>query len=303
MDKIAEKTRAKVLDLSNVNRTRPAGYSKSYVYKPLAISKSTNKKLRMPRRGYDILGNIAIIDIADGKKKEMEFAKSVLAKHKSVKTILAKAGAVSGTYRTRKYRYVLGERTFITTYRENNCVFRFDVRKTFFSNRLSYERARIAGLVKENENVMVFFSGIGPFVIEIAKVHKKANVVGIELNGYACKAAAYCAKMNKVANVKFETGDVKKLAEKYEGFADRIIMPLPQDAAKFLDQALLVAKKKATVHLYAFGPSTSAFNDIAAKVDEHAARRKYNVAFKSRRVVRPYSAKDVEIVLDYLITK
>ena len=101
-------------------------------------------------RGYDLLGNIAIIE-EESRAKEREKAKELLGTHKQVRTVLAKAGAVTGVYRIRKVRYVAGERNYTADYRENNCLFRFDVRKTFFSNRLSFERTRILGLVKPKE--------------------------------------------------------------------------------------------------------------------------------------------------------
>ena len=173
----------------------------------------------------------------------------------------------------------------------------------FFSNRLSFERARISGLVKDNEKVMVFFSGVGPFAIEIAKAHRKANVVGIELNKYASKVAIENIKHNKVSNVKLENGDVKKLSKKYKSFADRIIMPLPQMSLTFLDEVLLVAKKGATVHLYAFGSNEGAFDDTINAIKAHAKERKYKIKIAFKRAVRPYSPKEIEVAIDYRISK
>jgi tRNA (guanine37-N1)-methyltransferase len=282
---------------------RKARHSKSYVSKQVVINNSRNKKVRMPRQSYDILGSIAIIEFEGTGKRELAFAKHLLKLHKNVETVIAKAGAVKGKYRTRKFRHVAGKRNFIALYKENGCTFRFDVRKTFFSNRLSFERSRINSLVKDGENVMVMFAGVGPFAIEIAKYHKKANVVGIELNSYACRMFKENIKLNKLGNVTVEEGDVKKLSKKYKGFADRIIMPLPWESTKYIDDALVVAKKSAVVHLYAFGPNESAYNDITKKIREHAKQKGYNVKILFKRVVRTYSSREIEAVVDYALRK
>jgi len=335
----AERARTLISQLGLFDRSRSVKHSPSYVYFPISISTARAKKLIAKRwveivavkdaksepvrnyrdelgsilttaemgeltRGYDMLGNIAIIDLSGKlKRKERKIADALMRSHKSVKTVLAKAGAVSGVYRIRKVRYVAGEKNYIAEYRENNCTFRFDVRKTFFSNRLSFERTRIMGLVKDKESVMVMFAGVGPFAIEIAKAHPKTTVRGIELNRNACTYMNGNIKLNKVTNVKAQCGDVKKLAGRNRGFADRIIMPLPNSSIEFLDQVFTVAKRKAVVHLYRIGPTGAVVADTKAMIREHAKRKGYSVRFVFDRVVRPYSSKDVEIVLDFAINR
>ena len=255
-------------------------------------------------KGYDIIGNIATVDVSDTlSKKEKEIAQVIMQIHPSVETVLAKEGAVSGKYRTRKFRHVLGKKNFTATYRENNCTFVFDVRKSFFSNRLSFERSRITRLVKKKENVLVMFAGIGPFAIEIAKAHPDCSVVAIELNRSAYKEMGNNIKLNKVSNVLPVLGDVKESVRKFHGFADRIIMPLPRESISFLDSALAAAKRKSILHVYAFGRSESAYVDVAAAIMANAKKNHYRAAVKSQRVARPYSAKEIEVVLDVAIQK
>ena len=55
--------------------------------------------------------------------------------HKTVTTVLAKASAVNEKFRTRKLRFILGERTKETIYKENNCIMKVDVEKVYFSPR------------------------------------------------------------------------------------------------------------------------------------------------------------------------
>lgn len=253
-------------------------------------------------RGYDLLGNIAVIEPM-GRPEERKKAHELMKTHAHITTVLAKAGAVSGRYRTRKHRFVAGKRTKIAVYKENGCTFRFNVDKSFFSNRLSYERSRIMALAKKGENVMVMFAGVGPFAIEIAKSHPKSEVVAVELNRNAYKYMLENIKLNKVQNVTALNCDVRKIPRKYNGFADRIVMPMPKSSLMFLDRVLNVVKSRCIVHLYSFGNSETAFDDVYGLIKEHAKKNGYRVKPILERAVRPYSAKEIEIVLDFLVIK
>ena len=218
-------------------------------------------------------------------------------------TVLAQSGPVTGIFRLRKFRYVFGIKTFIADYKENNCIFRFDIRKTFFSNRLAYERSRILKQVKNNENILVMFAGIGPFAIEIAKQNKTTNIVGIELNKNAVLYMKENIKLNKTPNVKAEYGDVRKISKKYKGFADRIIVPMPKSSIKFLDQILLASRKNSIVYIYIFGDREKVYDETKAQIQKHAKMNNYRARILSERIVRSYSANEVEIVLDFKISK
>ena len=249
--------------------------------------------------GYDIVGNIAIIESeAKGSKA---IAKKIMALNKNVSTVVRKAGAVTGKYRVRKYAHVMGKKQYSTLYRENGAAFRFDLRKTFFSTRLAYERNRVSNACKDGENVIVMFAGAGPFAIEIAKTHRNSHVVGIELNKSAYSYMVGNIKLNNVKNVIPELGDVKKVAKKYAKFADRVIMPLPWDSYKFLDSVLIVAKKRCIVHYYAFGDKDKAFDFNIKRLRGFFAQRGKKLKVLDKRVVRTYSAKEIEVVIDFLI--
>ncbi len=283
------------------NKKGKDGWNKAYEQQIVdTIGKREFAKLS---RGYDLMGDIAIIEFRGTKKNEKKIAEILMGSNNTIKTVLAKAGAVSGKYRIRKVRYISGRKNFIANHRENNCLFRFDVRKVYFSNRLSFERSRILKLVKDGEHVMVMFSGIGPFAIEIAKNFKKSKVVAIELNRFGYKYALENIKLNKTDNVEAVLGDVRKKAADYKNFADRIIMPLPKSSLDFLDEAYKVAKRRAVVHLYAFSNAADPFKAVYRKVQEHSKKKGYRVKLIEKRVVRPYSPTESEIVLDYLLVK
>ncbi len=265
-----------------------------------SLPKGLDKKHGGAARGYDIVGDIALVDAANCTAAK-RMAAALMKANRSVKTVLAKEGPVKGKYRIRNYRYVAGRKRYDTIYKENGAAFELDVRKTFFSPRLAYERNRIRSLAKAGEKVVVMFAGVGPFAIEIAKAHKDSEVVAIELNRQAYNYMVKNIRLNKTKNVKAELGDVKKVASKYKAFADRIVMPLPKDSYEFLDSVLKVAKKRCIVHYYAFGDRDSAFKQHISRLRGFFSRhgRSFRVSFK--RTVRPYSPREIEVVIDFVI--
>ncbi len=265
------------------------------------LKKSLGRRYENAIKGYDIIGDIAVIESRDMKTAK-KIADTIMSINKNINTVVRKVGAVSGVYRKRRYGYVAGKRRYEALYRENGAVFRLDVRKTFFSPRLAFERDRINRLVRDGESVMVMFAGVGPFAIEIAKSHKDADVVAVELNRQAYRYMIENIKLNKTKNVRAVLGDVKKASNRYGNFADRIVMPLPKDSYGFLDSVLKVAKRRCTVHYYAFGGKDSAFKEHIGRLREFFKSHGRRFRVSSKRIVRPYSPRDIEIVIDFVLS-
>ncbi|MDE1761631.1 MAG: class I SAM-dependent methyltransferase family protein [Candidatus Micrarchaeota archaeon] len=265
------------------------------------LAKELGEKYAEVTKSYDLIGNIALIDAEGSAAKKI--ASAIMQTNRNIQTVISKGGAVKGRYRTRSYRHVAGKRNFVATYKENGAVLKFDIRKTFFSSRLAYDRLRIAKLVKDNENVLVMFAGMGPFAIEIGIMHKGANVVGIELNRSAYGYMRQNIILNRLKNVTAEVGDVKKAVAKYRGFADRIVMPLPKDAYDFLGSALTAAKRRCIIHYYGFGGKDSAYSEHEQKVRRFFESKGVKVKVIGRREVRKYSPAEIEVVIDFQISK
>lgn len=245
--------------------------------------------------GYDLYGNIAVIDAEPDAARKM--AAGLMLSNKNIKTVLRKGSAVRGRYRTRKFLFVSGKKNYLATYRENGCILKFDIRKVFFSTRLAYERKRVGDLVRDGENVIVMFAGVGPYAIEIAKSHKKCSVVAIELNKTACKYMRENIALNKTENVVCEEGDVNEFAGKYRGFADRIIMPLPKGALNFLPAAIRMRRRKCIIHYYLFCDAEK-IDDSINSIKSFFTKRGVGIKLLGYRIVRPYSSTIVEIALD-----
>ena len=103
-------------------------------------------------RSFNVLGNIAIVNFSDKISLELKkkFAEQLLLKHPTIKTVLEKSGKFSGRLRKMKTKHLTGEKNKEVLYKENNCVFRFNLDTTYFSPRLSNERREIASMIKKN---------------------------------------------------------------------------------------------------------------------------------------------------------
>ncbi len=252
-------------------------------------------------KGYDLLGNIIILDIPDSLiKYEKRIAKVFLKSNKNVETVLKKNGPVEGIYRVRPIKYVLGKHSFMANYKENGCEFVFDVRKVFFSIRLAYERNRISNLISDNENVCVPFAGVGPFAIEISKKHPNTNIVAIELNKYGYFYMKKNIKLNNLNNIKPVLADFNEFAKTCDKKFDRIVMPMPKSSLSFLDSAFKLSKNNTFVHIYTFCESDK-IDEVKSMILKHAKDNNYKVEFKLIRKVRTYSKSIIEIVVDYKI--
>ena len=250
-------------------------------------------------KSYDLIGDTAVIDAGPRIAKRM--ASVIAGINRNVRRVVSKRGAVSGRYRTRRFVNVYGRKGFDVEYRENGITIALDIRKAFFSPRLSFERSRISGLVKDGESVVVMFAGVGPYAILIGKQHRRSEVIAMELNRYAYVYLKKNITLNRVANVVPVLGDVNKAAVRYKGYADRIVMPLPNDSYRFLGAVYRVAKRRCTVHYYAFGGKNDPYTRHLKRIREFFIKRKRGVRVLSKRIVRTYSPAEVEVVIDFLI--
>lgn len=209
------------------------------------------EEISIVKGSYDVIGDIVILELDKKlKAKEKIIGETLLKLNKNIKTILKKKGAHEGVYRIQTYSYVAGEKKTITEHKENNCKFILDISKVYFSPRLANERLRIAKLVKKNEEVLVMFSGIGVYPVVISKNSKAKGVYGVEFNKSACEYAKRNVSLNLVSNVYLYCCDIRKF--KINKKFDRILMPLPKGAEKFLDVAKKFIKKKGVIHFYTF---------------------------------------------------
>lgn len=176
------------------------------------IGKLTDDEMAHFKAAFDVIGDIAILEIDDIlTPKEHIIAETLLGLHKNIKTVLRKAGEHSGRFRTQKMRWLAGKKTKETIHTETGARLMLDVEKVYFSPRLSTERKRITEQVKSGENILVMFSGCAPYPCVIGKNTKARRITGIEINPVGHVYAMKNIKLNKLRTVSLFNGDVKEV--------------------------------------------------------------------------------------------
>ncbi len=210
-----------------------------------------DKELKNIKRSFDIVGDIAILEIPpELEKLEKSIAWALKRNLPGINVVAKKASTVSGKYRIRKIIPIIGKRTE-TIHKEAGIILHLDLNKVYFSPRLGTERLRIASQVKPKEKILVMFAGIGPFAFTILNKQRSAKIWAIELNPDAIKYMKENLGPNKA---KYQVipikGDVKKEVPKLKQEFDRIIMILPHLAQEYLDLAFSKSKKNTIIHFY-----------------------------------------------------
>jgi tRNA (guanine37-N1)-methyltransferase len=244
----------------------------------------------MKKIPQDIVGNIAILKFPRKTlwlTKKLK-AKNFLRKNRKIETVLEKTEGFSGKLRTLTTKHLAGIKNKNATYKENNCVFKFNVDESYFSPRLSNERKVIAEevekLTKNKETkILVMFAGISPYPVVIAKKlklsKKKANIISNELNKKANNEAKEIIKLNKLQKeITLIGGDAKKLPEKIKEKQDIILMPRPNLKETFLKTALKLSKKGTVIFYHGFGTRDSVLTEIKKDTEKKIGKIKIRKA-------------------------
>jgi tRNA (guanine37-N1)-methyltransferase len=254
-------------------------------------------------RAIDIVGDIAIIEVPPELNPHKNIiGEAVLKTHKNVRTVAAKAGAVSGIYRLRDLMVIAGEPKTETVHKEHGCQYHLDLARVYFSPRLSYEHKRVASLVEEGETVVDLFTGVGPFAILIARTHKNVKVYAVDVNPHAVEFLKKNIRLNRVESKVYPIlGDAKQIAhERLCGAADRVIMNLPEKALEFVDAACESLKRTGgVVHFYSFARASDSLENVKLRfIDavEKCGREVEEIVFS--RLVRATAPYEWQAVLD-----
>jgi len=259
------------------------------------------EELELVPRAYDLIGDIAVLEIPDELSSHREMIGHVFLEiHKNFSTVLAKKGAISGTTRIREYQFLAGENKTETIHVEYGCRLSVDLSKAYFSPRLLEEHNRIAQLVKDNEFVVDMFCGVGPFPIHITK-QRNAHVVAIDINPDAIALLKKSMKLNKlVGTIEPIVGDAKDYSRSQN--VDRVIMNHPSGASDFISDACRILKPRGVLHYYDFvggnNPEDTITNRLSQLVED--AGRSVKVVSLVRRV-RDSAPYEFQMVIDTII--
>ncbi|MGD8505365.1 MAG: class I SAM-dependent methyltransferase family protein [Candidatus Bathyarchaeota archaeon] len=266
------------------------------------------EELRALYKSYDIVGDIAVIRVHEILKPKVPLiAEAIMKTHKRVRTVLLQSGPVLGVFRLRKLQWGAGEKKTETVHKEFGCLFKVDLKQAYFSPRLSYERMRIAELARPNEIGVNLFAGVGCFSIVMAKFSKIAKIYSIDINPVAVQYMRENVIINKVTrHVIPILGDAKEVAERQlRNVADRVLMPLPEKAYEYLDQALIALKPSGGhIHYYAFEHAAKNEDPVEkakVKVSEKLWKLKTEFDIPFGRIVRATGPNWYQVVADIRI--
>lgn len=239
--------------------------------------------MRIP---IDVIGDIAILKFSRRTPLiyKKYYAWRLIKKNKHIKVVVEKTSGFSGELRTQSTGWLFGEKRKDTIHKENGCLFKLNIDEVYFSSRLSEDRKLmtkdILDKIKNNDKVLVMFSGISVFPIVLARELKKnkinAKIISSELNKKACAFGEENIKLNKVSDViEIIEGDSRVLCDKFskkkEKF-DFIVMLRPNLEDSFIGSAMKVSKKGTIVFYHGFG--TKEFVDKEIERDAKISRKK-----------------------------
>ena len=288
----AEEIRKKLLEEGILDRSlkiRPDGDCLLFpilTVRPGAIRaefEPLKRPVELPR--HEQVGGIVIL-----QEDDPEAATLILGERPSVHTALYPESSVEGEFRTKRFRVLAGEETTATTVTEYGHAFRVDLEKAYFSARLASERQRIVAMMRDGEEVLDMFAGVGPFAIMLAG---KASVVwACDLNPGAVSLLIENIALNRITNVVPILGNAAVLPALFGKRFDRVIMNLPLLSGEFLRAAFSLCRPGGVIHFYALVPDEEEENPLLAGMP---------VASVQKRFVRSYAPGRSHMVYDIVV--
>jgi len=259
----------------------------------------------MPK-SLDIIGHVAVVETtAELQPYKALIGEAVLAANKTVRTVLAKTGPIGTQYRLRQFEILAGEDRTETLYIEHGCRYLLDLRKVYFSPRLSYEHDRVSRLVNEGEKVVDMFAGVGPFSILIAKRRSLIQVYAIDLNPEAVKYLEENVRLNRLrGKVTALLGDCRSvICQRLRSVADRVIMNFPSHSFDYVDSACYALKPTGgVIHLYTFSDEQSPFENLKCRLEESVSSAGRSVKeISCMRTVKAVAPYRLQVVADAVI--
>jgi tRNA (guanine37-N1)-methyltransferase len=255
---------------------------------------------------FDTIGSIVILRIPETLvNKRFLIGDTILDSIKSARSVYMQSSPITGDHRTRKLELIAGDDNPVTFYKEYGCQFKVDVEKTYFSPRLSTERFRIANLTSENEVVANMFAGVGTFSVIICKYGNVKKVYNVDINQAAHELSVFNSRLNRMEQ-KIESicGDAKEIANfSITGKSDRVLMPLPEKARYFVNDAVHCLKKEeGIIHYFLHVRADSKKKSLETGTFEtDDAFSEYSHDIKSLHVVREVGPCLYQLVADVLI--
>ncbi|NJE60603.1 class I SAM-dependent methyltransferase family protein [Thermococcus sp. 21S7] len=209
----------------------------------------SREELKYLRR-YDVMGDIAVIQIPPELEHRIEDIVWGLRKVHPFLKVIARKGFHEGAFRIRDYSIIWGEERLETVHRENGVQIKVDLSKAFFNPRMKGERYRLAQLVRDGERVLIPFAGVLPYALVVAR-YRRVKITAVELNKEAYELGLENVERNRKrlkGEIEFLHGDAFKVLPELPSY-DRVVSPTPRGVDAL---ALTLSKAERWLHYYDF---------------------------------------------------
>lgn len=194
---------------------------------------------RVPR-GYFRVGDVLVLDLP--LPGDEALVAQAFARELRMRSVLGRAGRVSGEFRRPTMRHLWGDPETTTVHTEVGVKYRIDPARVMWSPGNLAERQRLAALRVPGATVVDLFAGVGYLSLPLAVHGGAARVVAIEKAPATYGFLRENAALNGVAQ-RYETvlGDCRDVAP--TGVADRVLLGLLPDSIGFLPTALAALRR------------------------------------------------------------
>ncbi|MFX1377792.1 MAG: class I SAM-dependent methyltransferase family protein [Promethearchaeota archaeon] len=297
----------------------PNEYYKFRTLREALEGKILNEYLDLLPKSYDIIGDIVVVELDKFPQLYGEefynfkdkIAKAIVDVNDYIKTVYEKRSEIKGKYRLRELALLYGENKSETVHKENGCFFKLDVKDTYFTPRLVFERRRVGSSgIKETELIIDMFAGVGTFSIQIAK-NKNVKIYAFDINPEAYRYLKENINLNKLKGEIFANNiDIKNLlnpkndlGKRLMNKADRIIMNLPESSIKFIDVACFLMKESGGIlHFYRFSDKPNPIEKTLSDLESELSLYNWEIeSIMTSRIVKHYSPKSELVVIDVKI--
>ena len=135
----------------------------------------------------------------------------------------------------------------------------------------------------------------------MAKKQPMVKVYCVELNKTACRYMRENVVLNRLRYVVEPLcGDVRMICPKLGKF-NRVVMPLPKEAHKYLGLAMMCTGKGGVVHFYHCGKLDGVFKEAEGLIKKEAKRLKRKVRILARRPVLPYGPGVWKVCIEFAV--
>lgn len=264
----------------------------------LLEDKLNKKDIENLKTSFDIIGKVVILEIPEKLEKHKKIIGNAALEFTKRDSVYMKKSPIKGTIRIRELEFIAGEDNPITIHKEYKNRLKLDVSKVYFSPRLANERKKITSEVKNNENILDMFSGVGPYPIMIAS-SKNVKITAVDINKIAIDYLNENIKLNKLeGEITPIANDITKIDFKNEKF-DRIIMNLPGSAYEFLPLAVDLIANNGIINYYEFSED---FTQGIERMKKACEDKNKKVEIISTRKVKSNSPGMWHVAIDGKIT-